>query len=305
MIEDIKIACTIPIGSLSKFGYQYHWKTVLNNASKVFDLVYLVTTVRENSQEQFQQYSNVRFIKSPDFLFTETENSKEHFDIYKIYKAYNESLKWAKEDGMDFCLFFSINQYVNTQNSNNLRELARKLYTRNMPFGLCGKAFQIGSVMCYTNTKTPTIINIKHIDDIVMYIDVLDHKGKRIGWQGGLYEDPEFFKTDIYGSFTPRDLEEKYEWYERSYMKDWKGIDPGLFNLDLEITKFRRKLRKLAINQDYEFDETGIEVASQFANDCFAKLYPPKFASYWPIKLKSYLQKTIQRTPFAKLLGNN
>jgi hypothetical protein len=305
MVDNAKIACSIPIGSLTKFGYQYHWETVLENVSRVFDKVYLISTANENPPECFSKYSKIKFVKSHKYTFLRHANGSEYFDIKKIYRGYNDSLIWAREDNVSVVLWMSINMYISELNISKLRDFARMLLGRDIPYGLCGKAFQIGSAICYANTKIPALINLNHLDDVALDIDVLEYKGKRIGWQGGLYEDGEFYITDVYGSFTPKDLKDKYEWYERSYMRDWKGIDLGEFDARREQTKFLRKLSKLVLNENCTLDATGQKIASEFPSDCLANTLDLTFSSYWSAKLKSYLQYGINRTPLTKFLGNN
>jgi len=300
--SDVKIASCIPIGALDKYGYQYTWKEALANQANTFDKVYLYTTTRDNIDLTLD-FDNVELIIDDGVLLDVDENGNETFSIYKIYNAYNLSLQKARLDGFDFVLCSAINSYIDDENSKNMREYFRILKLNNEPFGYFAKAFQLYDKVCYPNSLLPFVVNLDFINDIKLDVDVLEYKGKRHGWKGGLHTDFPFYMTDVFGVETLTDFEGKFNWYIKSYMKEWQGKEV-FFNSEDEIRKFQSKVGKVAIN--YEYAQTDIVqlFSKNIPEDSFVRSIPFITQSKYVLLVKSIVIKVLEFFGLMRFIGN-
>jgi hypothetical protein len=288
--ENIKIACIVPIGSLTKFGYQYHWTAILENLADTFDKVYLITTTKENTALSVR-IENVELIVNKTVLFDIDKDGQEIFSIYNIYAALSLGKTISKKDGFDVAINMSINMYIDKINSLKMRGYCADIIRKRKPFGYMGKAFQIDGLVTYPNTRIPAVINANYADDISYDIDILNYKKKRYGWQGGFRAGADFYAIDLLGPESRIDLHEKYDYYIKSYMLEWKGVRVDQFDYDLEKERLHKKISKLTRNKKYILDKTGVILKSKFQSNCIAKDIDFNFKSYHYLVIKRILQK--------------
>ncbi|MFB0979581.1 MAG: hypothetical protein QMC62_01525 [Alteromonadaceae bacterium] len=300
--KNVSVACCIPIGALDRYGYQYIWKEALANHSQAFDKVYLYTTTRANVDLNIE-FDNVEFIIDDEVLLDIDENELETFSIYKIYNAYNLSVERAKNDGIDFVVCSAINSYLDDDNSLNMRIYLNKLKANNQPFGYFAKAFQLYDKICYPNSLLPFIINVDFINDITLDVDVLEYNGTRYGWKGGFHDKFPFYFTDVFGIETLADFECKFEWYIKSYMKEWQGENVS-FNADNEIKKFQTKVGKLAINHEYKHSEIIEKFSKKIVPEALVRTIPFNVQSKYLLIAKSYALNVLEYTGLIRFIGN-
>jgi len=294
-----KIAVAIPIGSLKKYGYQYHYRLIIRTLSKVFDKVIIASTSRETTRLNLD-LKNVDFFFNRSLWFDLDSEGNEIFSIYKIYKAERYCMSKAYDLGMDFVIRMTINMYIDYENAQKMRNYCDYLLYKNIPFGFFAKAFQIGPVMTYPNTKIPGVVNLHYFKDFYFDIDVMEYKGKRYPWKGGIYRQTDFTIIDIIGVETEHDLKNKFEWYIKNYMTEWKNKDIGEFNLENEIIKLEKKLNKTTVNHKYKKSDLTLQVANLYPSNSLANKLELKFTPYLINYLKYLLKPLIFRLGIIK-----
>lgn len=300
--SNVKIASCIPIGALDKYGYQYIWREALAIQAGAFDKVYVYSTARENIDLDLN-IANVELVIDDNVLLELDEHGNEVFSIYKIYNAYNNSLRKAKDDGMDFVFCSSINMYIDAINAKNMRKYLNDIKEERKPFGYYAKAFQLYDKICYPNSLLPLIANLDFIDDIKIDIDVMEYKGERFGWRGGLHTNFPFYIIDVFGIETLADFEDKFNWYIKVYMKEWQGKDV-YFDASKEIAKFEEKVSKIAINSDYIHTELVECISEKIVVNSLVRSIAFKSKSKNILILKSILIKTLEFFGLMKFIGN-
>lgn len=304
-MNKVKIAVVLPIGSLDKFGYQYCAKHVLNLFSECFDKVIVATTTRETTFLPISK-KNVELIVDENIMFDLNAENQEIFSIYKLYKAEKQCMYLAKEQGFDIAVRMSINMYMDELNSKKMRDYCNKLIISNKPYGYYAKLFQLHNIICYPNTLLPTVVNLNYLDNFIFDIDVIEYQGKRIPWKGGIYNKSNYFEViDIFGIETRHDLEEKYNWYIKSYMKEWKNKNIDEFSFENEKIKLSNKLKKLVVNQDYKYSELNKTFELSFPDDAIIHEIDIKFSNYYFILFKSCIQRILRISGILKYFGNN
>jgi hypothetical protein len=300
--SNVKIASCIPIGALDKYGYQYIWREAIAIQASAFNKVYLYSTTRDNIDLELN-IENVELVIDDDALLEFDENGNEVFSIYKIYNAYNNCLRKAKNDGMDFVLCSAINFYIDAINTKNMRKYLNGIKEEQKPFGYFAKAFQLYDKVCYPNSLLPLIANLDFINDIKIDIDVMEYKGKRFGWRGGWYTNFPFYIIDVFGIETLADFENKFNWYIKVYMKEWQGKEV-FFDATKESKKFQDKVSKVAINHDYMHTDLVERISEKVVEDSLVRSIPFKSKSKYILLLKSMLIKILEFSGLIRFIGN-
>jgi hypothetical protein len=295
MSDRLKIAVNIPIGSLTKYGYQYQYDLVIDNLSISFDKVYLSTTTRENFDLNLSKYSNVELVVDEGSLF-KIENNKEVFELKKLYNTLEISKNNSKKDGMDFLVQMAINTYITKNEAAKMRIYCEFLYSNNKPFGYYGKSFQIYDKVYFANTLSANIINLKHADDLYWSVDTLIYKGKKYGWTSrSIFEKPPFSIVDIYGVLTEYDYKNRFYFYEKKFMKDDFNIDIGEYSFKKEIKKIEKKVLPLVLNKNYKLDSTGILVMNRYPKNSIFKYANLKSSNLYIGRLILFCKKILRK----------
>jgi hypothetical protein len=301
-LSNVKIAVVFPIGSIEKFGYQYQTKNILNILSDSFDKVIIASTTRETKKLPVEK-ENIELITDETLMF-QLDNNKEIFSIYTLYNAEKKCMDVAKKQGFDFVVRMSINMYIDKCNEIKMRKYCEKLKKEDKPYGFSAKAFQLKDLICYPNTLLPIVINLKHLDQFKFDIDVLEYQNKRISWQGGLHKNSDFFIIDVFAIETEKDFKEKYNWYIKSYMKEWQSKDIGPFNYENEKNKVLNKLNKLVVNKEYNYTEINKQIENNYQKESIINKINIDYSNYSTVLIKSYLIKILKVIGIYKYLGN-
>ncbi|MCG7531149.1 hypothetical protein MHM98_07260 [Psychrobium sp. MM17-31] len=300
--SEVKVAACIPIGALDRYGYQYIWRDALAIQAQAFDKVYLYSTTRQNIGLEIN-IPNVELVVIDDVLFELDETGVECFSIYKIYNAYNHSLHVAKNEHMDFLFCSAINCYIDDENSHNMRVYLERIKAEGRPFGYFAKAFQLYDKVCYPNSLLPLIANLDFVDDIKIDVDVMEYKGARYGWKGGLQRDFPFYIIDVFGIETLEDFKLKFDWYIKAYMQEWQGKDV-FFDAQKEVDKFSKKVSKVVVNESYENKELVKRISQYIVKDSLVRTVPFKSASLPFVLFKSFLLKILSLLGITRFIGN-
>lgn len=301
MSDGLKIAVNVPIGSLQKYGYQYQYDLVIDNLSICFDKVYISTTTRENLDLDLTKYSNVELVVNENSLF-KLKNNKEVFDLQKLYHTLEISKKMSKEDGMDFLVQMAINTYITPNEAVKMRMYCDSLFSENKPFGYYGKCFQIYNKVYFANTVQANVINLKYSDDLYWTVDALMFKGEKYGWNSrSFFKNPPFSIIDIYGVLTDFDFKNRFNFYEKTLMKNEFDVDLGEYSFKKEIKKMEKKVSRLVLNKNYQMDKNGILIMNRYPKNSistYAKLkssnvYISRFILFFKKKLMKEIYDNI------------
>lgn len=291
MSDRLKIAVNIPIGSLTKYGYQYQYDLVIDNLSISFDKVYLSTTIRENFDLNLSKYSNVELIVDEGSLF-KIENNKEVFELKKLYNTLEISKNKSKKDGMDFLVQMAINTYITKNEVVKMRIYCEFLYSKNKPFGYYGKSFQVYDKVYFVNTLSANVVNLKHADDLYWDVDALIYKEKKYGWLSrSIFESTPFSIIDIYGVLTENDYKNRFYFYEKSFMKG----DIGEFSFKKEIKKVEKKISRIVLNKNYRLDDTGIMIMDRYPENGIFKYANLKSSNLYISRLILFCKKILRK----------
>jgi hypothetical protein len=184
-----------------------------------------------------------------------------------------------------------------------MRKYLNGIKEEQKPFGYFAKAFQLYDKVCYPNSLLPLIANLDFINDIKIDIDVMEYKGKRFGWRGGMHTSFPFYIIDVFGIETLADFENKFNWYIKVYMKEWQGKEVS-FDATKETKKFQDKVSKVAINHDYMHTDLVERISAKVVENSLVRSVPFKPKSKHILLLKSMLIKILEFCGLMRFIGN-
>jgi hypothetical protein len=131
----------------------------------------------------------------------------------------------------------------------------------------------------------------------------MEYKGARQGWRGGFHKSFPFYVIDIFGLETFRDYEDKFNWYIKNYMRQWRGEEVS-FDKEAAIKKFRSKLSKVAVNKKYPRRDLVERYSRMIVKESMIRSVPYKTGSRFRLVLKSHLIKLFELIGLMKHFGN-
>lgn len=233
-----KISAVLTVGTDESMGYQYNFYNVIEQLSKIFDCVILVSSTRKSFN--LSNYENVILLSNEKSWFS-LRDGVEEFQFGKLFDNTMLGLHEASRHA-EVAILLSINQYLPESQKNNLNKAAKLLVKERRPWAWMYKSYQILDRLTYPSNRLPYLINLNMISEIEMAPDSLLYKGQKVKIEDGLFLRAPFFIVDMMGDTTAKDLELKWDFYESKLFKYTYGVDRERPSWDERVAYLQHKL---------------------------------------------------------------
>lgn len=250
----MKIGIYTPIGRLDKYGYQYHYETILDNFQNFANEVLLISTSRKNEAEKFKKFSKIKLISNKNTWFTE-KNNQEIFSHDVLIKNDILAFDYFQKNNFDIFIHIHINQYIPEKSAKNLRKIFQTMLAQKKPYACYYKKYQIKETIFDADFKMPWILNLKINNPYRVTADSITNQSNgeilRIE-KGDFKKHNQEAIIDILADLTIKDAKEKWD----LTINELRKLSP---TEDLEKNKFNQK-----IFSDYLQNKTN---QKQISND--------------------------------------
>jgi hypothetical protein len=281
----IKIGILCGIGPLDKYGYQYHFQTVLKSFSNFADKVFLSSSTRLNhSRDNITSYKNVELVSNINTWLGLNDQGEEIFSINDSVRAVNHGLERMREEGYDIAINLCINQYIPPNAILHLNRVSEDIIKSNHAYAWLYKRYFLAGKLFHSDIRLPWIINLKHEPHLFSAPDSLvNATGNVVGSiETGDYRNyNDKAIVDIQFELTKKDLEEKVN-FIRNYsdLQASKGkIVSPYFDEKTHFAAYQSKLNKKSVSAD-TLDHYGLSILSNIketfiSHDFMANYKPP------------------------------
>ena len=256
----MKIGIYTPIGDLTKYGYQYYYKIVLNNLQKFSDEVLLISTTRSNKVGDFKDFPKITFISNKNTWF-ETLDNKEVFSFDRQCQNQVTAFNYFKNNNFDAYFIVHINQYIPESSFLGLRKICKEMIKKKKPFEWLYKKNQLKNIIFNAHCRLPWILNLKIKNPYRITPDSLTNQknGKVFKIQSGNFKKfNNIAIVDPIGEFTFNDLEQKHNFiiHELSKLNNQADL---IFKRENYLKFAIEKLKSKIISKE-ELSTTGKKI---------------------------------------------
>lgn len=291
----MKIGIYTPIGRLDKYGYKYHYKTVLDNLQNFADEVLLISTTSENKPEDFENFSKIKFISNKNTWF-DIIDGQEIFSHDQFPPNEALAVEYFKKNNFDIYLHIHVNQYIPESSADELLEVCRKMLEEDKPFEWLYKKYQLRDVIFNSDICVPWILNLKIENPYRITADSITNmstKDKIKIRSGNFVKYNSKAIVDILEEFTIEDAQNKYEFTIKELRKMNRTYNPAdisnlIFNKDEYLLYCLNKIN-MKYKSEESLDETGKKIlvnsGTNFVSSYLHENYKPRKKSLFAILL--------------------
>lgn len=291
----MKIGIYTPMGRLDKYGYKYHYKTVLDNLQNFADEVLLISTTPKNKPEDFADFSKIKLISNKN-TWLDIIDGQEIFSHDKFIPNEELAVEYFKKNNFDIYLHIHINQYIPENSVSGLLEVCRKMLKKKKPFEWLYKKYQLRDIIFNADVCVPWILNLKIENPYIVTPDSLTNQqnGAILRIKSGNFKKfNDIAIVDVIGEFNLEEAKEKFELtikelrkYNKTYDKNDKS------NLIFDKTEYllyhQNKVNRKSKSKEKP-DKTGLKILKNSENNFVSYFL---YKNYIPQKI-TFLKKTI------------
>ncbi len=290
----MKLSALVSVGPIQRMSYQYNAKLALENYATYFDNIYVVSSSRETQSLPIES-NKILFFSDENYWMPLKADGKEGMNFNQFWVNTDRIHKLAQENGDDFLMYVDINQYIDEENANKLREYCRRLKKRNKPFGYKYKAFQIIDKITYPDKRHPWLLNVNHraFSTIRMHVDSIYYGNNiNVRSQNGFWTNPPFYVTDILPPFMNKmEFLEKFDFYIK-YVNLWYRNEEGIPDYELHSNNILKKINSQVANPHAKLSFWGKRALENIPKDSVLYEWDINLSKINP-RLKSLVSKYI------------